>query len=373
MEFGFWLAFAGTWYAYVGYLLVLLVWRALRPRPVRSDRAARPSLSIVLPVYNEAGHLAQRLRDLAALDYPADKLELIVVSDGSDDGSDAIVLAAGEADPRIRLLRVPQRKGKGNALNTGVAQARHEVLVFIDASIQLEPDALTAIVAPFADPAVSCVSGEDRIRGFSGEGLYGRYELFLRRCESDIHSLVGVSGSFYAQRRASCPSFPEGLAPDFVAALHAVSLGHRAVGEESATGWMGAVESHQDEFRRKVRTLLRGMAALRTYAHLLDPRRAGVFALFLWSHKVMRWLVPFFLVAMLVANAALLREPLYAVIGVLHGLFYAVGLLALLGVGQRTRAGKFAGYFLNVNAAIAVAWWQFLRGRRQEVWAPSRR
>ena len=273
MEFLFWVAFGGVWYAYIGYPLVLIAWRRVRPHPVRRDRSAHPSISIVLPVYNEAAQLSQRLRDLTALAYPADKLELIVVSDGSDDGSDEIVRDAGTADPRIRLLRVAERRGKGNALNSGVAGARHDIVVFMDAGIRLEPGALMAIVSPFADPAVSCVSGEDRIEGFSGEGLYGRYELFLRRCESDIDSLVGVSGSFYAQRRALCPSFPGGLAPDFVAVLHAVSRGYRAVGEESATGWMGAVESHRDEFSRKVRTLLRGMAALRAYAHLLDPRR----------------------------------------------------------------------------------------------------
>lgn len=373
MELVFWLAFGGVWYAYIGYPLLLTAWRRLRPRPVRRDRTLRPSISVVLPVYNEAGHLAQRLRDLSALAYPPERLELVVVSDGSDDGSDDIVREAASRDARVRLIRVEERRGKGNALNRGVAEARHDILVFIDASIQLEPDALESVTAPFADPSVSCVSGEDRIRGFSGEGLYGRYELFLRRCESEIHSLVGVSGSFYAQRRTLCPTFPEGLAPDFVAALHAVSAGHRAIGEESATGWMSAVGSHRDEFHRKVRTLLRGMAALRAYAGLLDPARAGVFALFLWSHKVMRWLVPFFLAAMLVANAALLTRPAYAVIGVLQLLFYAVGILALLGIGRGTRVGKFAGYFLNVNAAIAVAWGQFLRGQRQEIWAPSRR
>lgn len=373
MQVLFWLAFGGTFYAYVGYPLLLLAWRKAAARPVRRDPALRPSISVVLPVYNEARHLADRLAELGTLSYPAGALELIIVSDGSDDGSDDIVREAARTDPRIRLVRVAERKGKGNALNTGIAQARHDILLFIDAGIRLEPGALAAIVAPFADPAVSCVSGEDRIAGFSGEGLYGRYEMFMRRCESDLHSLVGVSGSFYAQRRESCPTFPEGLAPDFLAALHAVSSGFRAVSEEAAVGWMGATESHRDEFRRKVRTLIRGMTALRAYAHLLNPARAGRFAVFLWSHKVARWLVPFFLAAMIVANVALLPSVPYVVIGVLHVLFYAIGLAALAGHGAHTKAGKFAGYFLNVNAAIAVAWWQFLRGRRQEVWAPTKR
>lgn len=373
MAIVFWLALGGVWYAYLGYALLLLLLRRPLADPVHRDPAARPGVSIVLPVHNEAAHLADRLRDLLALEYPPERLELVVVSDGSDDGSDEILRDAAARDPRIRALRVAERRGKGNALNVGVAAAHNPILLFVDASIRLEPGALAAIVAPFADPRVSCVSGEDRIAGFSGEGLYGRYELFLRRCESEIHSLVGVSGSFYAQRRVHCPEFPEGLAPDFVAALHAVRGGHRALGEETAVGWMKAVGSHRDEFRRKVRTLLRGMAALRAYADLLDPRKSGVFALFLWSHKVLRWLVPFGLATMLAANAALLRHPVYAVIGVLHAAFYGIGLLALAGIGARTRAGKFAGYFLNVNAAIAVAWWQFARGRRQELWAPSRR
>ncbi len=373
MKAVFWLAFLGTWYAYVGYALLLAAWRRVGARPVRRDPLVRPTISVILPVHNEARHLANRLGELTALEYPSDRLELVIVSDGSTDGSDEIVAAAAARDPRIRLVRIDDRRGKGNALNAGVAAARHEVFVFIDAGIALEPRAIVNIVAPFADPTVGCVSGEDRIRGFSGEGLYGRYEMALRRGESAIHSLVGASGSFYAMRRAATPVYPEGQAPDFVAVLHTVSRGMRAVSEESATGWMGALDSHADEFRRKVRTLLRGMAALAAYAHLLNPRRAGVFALFLWSHKLMRWLVPFFLVAMLVANAMLLAEPLYRWIGASQAAFYAVGALALAGVGTRTKAGKFAGYFINVNAAIALAWGQFLRGRRQEIWAPSQR
>jgi len=368
----FWVGFGGAFYAYAGYALVLLAWRRLWPHPVRRDGGELPTLSIVLPVFNEAGQIGARLRVLTALDYPADRLELLIVSDGSTDGSDEIVRAAAAVDQRITLVRVEERRGKGNALNVGIARALHDVVVFLDAGIELEADALRAIVRPFADPRVACVSGEDRIRGMSGEGLYGRYELFLRRCESDIHSLIGASGSFYAMRRAACPVFPEGLAPDFLSVLHTVSLGHRAVDEPAATGWMGAVEGHREEFGRKVRTLIRGMTALAAYRRLLDPRIGGAFAFFLWSHKIMRWLVPCFLVMMLVANVALLGHPLYTLIGVPHGLFYALGGLALLGY-TRNAFARIAAYFINVNAAIAVAWWRFLRGQRQELWTPSRR
>lgn len=368
----FWAGLAGAWYAYAGYALLLLAWRRVAPAPVRRAEAPLPTLSIVLPVYNEVAQIGERLARFTALDYPPDRLEVLIVSDGSTDGSDEVVRDAAARDARIRLVRCEERRGKGNALNVGIAQVRHEIVVFLDAGIDLEPDALRQLVRAFADPRVACVSGEDRIRGLSGEGLYGRYEMFLRRCESDIHSLIGASGSFYAMRRSACPTFPEGLAPDFLSVLHTVRQGLRAVDEPAAVGWMGAVRGHREEFGRKVRTLIRGMTALWAYRELLNPAVGGAFSVFLWSHKVMRWLVPCFLVMMAVGNAALLGEPMYALIAVPHALFYLLGGLALAGV-TTDPFGRIAAYFINVNAAIAVAWWRFLRGVRQEVWTPSRR
>ncbi len=368
----FWTGLAGAFYAYAGYAFVLLAWRRLRPAPVRRDAALLPTISIVLPVHNEATQVGARLASLTALDYPRERVELILVSDGSTDATEAIVAAAAARDPRIALVPVPERRGKGNALNVGIARATHDVIVFLDAGIELEPDALRALVSAFADPAVACVSGEDRIRGMSGEGLYGRYEMFLRRAESDIHSLVGASGSFYAMRRTAAPHFPEGLAPDFLSVLHTVQLGHRAVDEPAAVGYMGAVRGHKEEFGRKVRTLIRGMTALFAYRGLLNPARGGAFSFFLWSHKLMRWAVPLFLVMMLAGNAALLHQRPWRWLAVPHALFYLLAALSLAGI-TRDPFGRIAGYFVNVNAAIAVAWWKYLRGIRQEVWTPSKR
>jgi glycosyltransferase involved in cell wall biosynthesis len=376
MEVLFWVGFAGVLYAYLGYPALLAVWSRARggsgaPEPARD----LPPISVVLPVHNEEDQLPGRLDNLLSAEYPASKLEVLVVSDGSTDRTTSIARTYAEAHPGVRLLELSERQGKGNALNAGVASASHDLVIFTDAGIRLEPGAVRALVLRFQDPRVGCASGEDRVPGGGGEGLYGRYELWLRRLESGIHSIVGASGSIYAQRRALCPNFEQGLAPDFLSVLHTVERGYRAISVPEARGVMGAVPEPSREFQRKVRTLIRGMTVLRAHLHLLNPVRFGVFSFILFSHKVIRWSVPMFLVMMIVGNVALLGRPGYAALAVPHGLFYLLALVHLAAVPALGSAGpaRVAGYFVNVNAAIAVAWWQFLRGKRQEIWSPSRR
>ena len=375
MEAFFWFGFAGVAYTYFGYPLVLLVWGRLWPREVKRDPAYQPHISIVLPVHNEERNLRGRLSNLQALDYPPERLEILVVSDASTDATTEIVRKFQANDLRIRLIELECRGGKAGGLNAGVAAARGEVIVFTDAGIRTEPESLRALVAPLADPEVGCVSAEDRVEGRGGEALYGRYELFLRSRESRVASLVGASGSYYAQRRELVPHFPNGIAPDFLSVLHVVDKGYRAISEPSARGWMGAVRSPSGEFRRKVRTSVRGITGLVAYRHLLSPFQTGAFAFVLASHKIARWLVPGFLTVMLVANLGLVSDPFYRLLLVLHLGFYVAGLGALAGVPgcRQTVAAKIPAYFINVNAAIAVAWWRYLRGERLEIWSPSSR
>jgi hypothetical protein len=247
--------------------------------------------------------------------------------------------------------------------------------VFSDASIILEPDALQRIVGPFSDPRVGCVSGEDHIAESGGEGWYGRYELLLRRLESRVYSIVGASGSFYAQRRTLCQPFTEGMAPDFLSVLRTVEQGYRAVSEPSAVGAMTSVKDPKREFARKVRTLIRGMTTLFSYGRLLNPFRNGMFAFALLSHKVARWTVPFFLIAVLLSPLALLTSPWYLAVFSAQVTFYVLALAALAEWQSvhRTFAGKAALYFSSVNAAILAAWCQYGRGVRQELWTPSNR
>lgn len=369
METLFWLSVLGVVYAYFGYPLLL---RLLPARPLARAETELPSVTVLIPMHNEAAVIEGKLRNTLSLDYPRERLEILVVSDGSTDEGPAIVRRLQVEGP-LRLLEVAERKGKANALNTGLLEARGDIVVFSDASIMLEEAALRNVVGPFADPTVGCVSGEDLIAESGGEGLYGRYELFLRNQESRVHSIVGASGCFYAQRRSLCEPFPEGLAPDFLSVLNTVEQGYRAVTEPTARGNMVSVKSHRSEFQRKVRTFLRGMSALFAKPGLMNPGRTGVFAVLLISHKLVRWLVPVFMLLALLSNLALAGEPFYLLLLALQLAFYAAAALALAGPLRATLIGKIALYFTIVNAAILVAWGKFLRGVRQEVWDPSKR
>jgi cellulose synthase/poly-beta-1,6-N-acetylglucosamine synthase-like glycosyltransferase len=376
-EVAFWLCAALSAYAYVGYPLVLglLVRLAGRPVPLEDlpdDRV--PGVTLLVPVHNERATIARKIENTRALDYPDGRLEVLYVSDGSTDGTNE-ALQAG-ADARTTLLLLESRGGKGAALNAALARARHDIILFNDASIMLQPDAVRKIVRGFAAPEVGCVSGEDRIADMGGEGLYGRYELGLRRLESRLHSIVGASGSIYAQRRELCDPFVPNLAPDFLSVLRTVERGYRALADAEAVGTMHALQSTRDEFERKVRTLLRGITTLAAFPHLLNPFRYGWFAFELLSHKLARWLVPFFLIGMIVASAVLAVDSLFYRLLLAGQLaFYALAALALLPAPALAALlpVKISVYFTTVNLATLSAWLKYLTGTRQELWSPSRR
>lgn len=370
----FWVAVCGVVYPYVGYPAVMWVLGLLVPaRRAKGEAAELPSVSMIVPVHNEESRIARKVANTAALRYPAGRLQVLYVSDGSTDRT--VQLLNAHAPATATIVKLPERGGKAAALNAGLERATHEILVFSDASIELAPDALEAIVQEFADPRIGCVSGEDVIPESGGEAWYGRYELLLRRLESRVHSIVGASGSFYAQRRALCAPFAEGMAPDFLSVLRTVEQGFRAVSEPRANGSMTAVKDPKHEFERKVRTLIRGMTTLFAHARVMDPFRFGVFAFSLVSHKVMRWAAPMFLVVAWAMPLLRLDSPWYVAAFTVQTMFYAGAVAAFGGWGrvQRSLPGKMALYFATVNVAALVAWVQYGRGVRQELWAPSRR
>lgn len=373
MGWAFAVAVAGVVYPYAGYPLVLMLVRRLRSKPQRAPLTDLPRVSMIVPVHNEASRIERKIANTRALDYPSDRLQIIFVSDGSTDGT--VGLIRRNASTGWHLIELPQRGGKAAALNAGLARASGDIIIFTDASIALGREALRAIVAPFVDPQVGCVSGEDRIVDGGGEGLYGRYELFLRRLESDVYSIVGASGCFYAQRRALCGVFIEGMAPDFLSVLRTVQQGYRAISEPRAVGEMTSVKDPRQEFDRKVRTLLRGMTALFAYWPLLNPFGNALFAFALWSHKVMRWTVPFFLLAALLIPLARLDHWFFVLAFTVQIAFYATAGIALAEWGNlhRTVPGRIALYFSSVNAAILAAWYRYSVGIRQELWTPSQR
>jgi cellulose synthase/poly-beta-1,6-N-acetylglucosamine synthase-like glycosyltransferase len=369
----FWVSMAGLVYAYFGYPLLLLVMARLRRQAPATEPAEWPSVALLVPVHNERANIEAKMANSAALDYPG-RLRVVFISDNSTDGTNEYIEA--HADARTTFLALTGRNGKAGALNRALQEAAEDIIVFNDASILLAPDAITRIVIPFSDPKVGCASGEDRIAGAGGEGLYGRYELFVRRRESEIGSIVGASGSFYAQRRHLCEPFVANLAPDFWSVLRVVEQGYRAISEPTAVGSMTQLASMSDEFTRKVRTLLRGITTLWRYAYLMNPFAYGFFAIQLLSHKLARWLVPFFLAGAFVASAALAPSSwfyLAAFAGQL--LLYVLALAAHLEVPAigAGRLARVAYYFTAVNYATLVAWLKYFGGVRQEIWTPTQR
>jgi cellulose synthase/poly-beta-1,6-N-acetylglucosamine synthase-like glycosyltransferase len=366
------IALAAAWvaFAYAGYPLLLALLARLSPRPVAAGDVA-PSLSVVVAVHNGAHALKSKLERTLALEYPR-PFEVIVASDGSSDGSDEV--ARGFAARGVRLVRNDVREGKEAAQALGIAHASGDVLVFTDVTAELSPDALRQIVRPFADPSVGCVSSEDRVEAGGGEGTYVRFEMALRRLESRASTLVGLSGSFFAARRELCAPWPKDLASDFRIALEAARRGLRAVSEPRATAAFHATSDPAAEWRRKVRTVRRGLAVLAAYRGLLAPRR-GRAALSLWGHKVARFTAPFALIALLLASAAAARaSALGAALLAAQLVAYAAGALSLaVPAFARVAPARLAGFFMLVNASMLVAWGYHLSGQRAVTWDPTRR
>lgn len=359
-------------YAYFGYpLLLMLLSRKKREADTHnSNDQYEPSASLIIPVHNEEKIISDKIQNTLSLDYPKDKLEILIISDGSTDQTGEI--ARGYENEGVKFFEQPLRKGKAAALNRGLSESKNEIIVFSDASIILEEKALPNLLRRFSDKRIGCVSGEDYIPGEGGEGAYGRYELFLRNLESRIGSIVGASGCFYTQRRDLCEPFPEGMAPDFFSVLKTVEKGYRAVTEPTAKGMMRSVPDPKSEFERKVRTLLRGMTTLIHFKHLLNPFKYGVFSLQLISHKLMRWSTGLFLILLFLSNLFLIGSKFYLTILLLQVAFYALAFIGYLGI-SRPFVFKVPFFFSMVNLSALVAWFKYLSGHRQEIWEPSKR
>lgn len=379
MELIFWFSAAAIVYAYMGYPVCLYVLSLFTRKTVQRDERLLPRVSLIIAVHNEQERVQEKIDNTLSLDYPADRLEVIFASDASTDRTEAII----QSHAQLKVVRSPERKGKEFAQKCAVDQAAGDILVFSDVATMLAPEGLRTITASFADPTVGCVSSEDRFvdeKGrVSGEGAYVKYEMLLRRLESRVGSLVGLSGSFFAARREVCRDWAVDLQSDFNTLLNSLKLGLRGVSDPRALGWYRNIADEKKEFNRKVRTVARGLSVLGRNLNFLNPFTYRLFAWQLFSHKLCRWLVPFFLVLVLLSNIFLVPSSgLYAWLLGLQALFYL--LAAGYGLFQwPDRLPLFPGslkipyYFLVVNAAIIIAWVKFFRGERSVYWEPSKR
>ncbi|HOD72784.1 MAG TPA: glycosyltransferase family 2 protein [Deltaproteobacteria bacterium] len=371
----FWGALGAIAYTYFGYPLILLVCSWFMKRTVRKDHRYTPPVTLIITVHNEAARIEKKILNTLDLDYPSELFEIIFASDASIDGTDEAVLL--HAGPKLRLVRSPRRGGKEYAQKCALEQAAGEIIVFSDVATMLERQAIRRIVSSFADPSVGCVSSEDRFidekGNVSGEGAYVRYEMWLRSLESKVHSLVGLSGSFFAARRNLCRDWPTDIPSDFNTLLNAVRNGYRGITDPESIGMYQNIRDEGKEFQRKVRTITRGISALLSDISLMNPLRYGIFSWQLVSHKLLRWLVPLFMAIAFIANMVLgFSKRVYLVVFICHVLFYVMPSLSYT-MGLRSSLIKIPYFFVLVNRAIAVAWLNYIKGQRYVIWTPTER
>lgn len=374
----FWFGFFCALYSYFIYPLILLSLPQSRAAGIDADDNDNggPAFSLIITAYNEARRIRDKLDNALALDTGALSLEIIVASDCSTDGTDDIV---GEyADRGIRLVRATERLGKENAQLSAIKQARGSVLVFSDVATAMPADSLQKLARYFADPEVGAVSSEDRFISsggqIAGEGAYVKYEMWLRNLESRRAGLVGLSGSFFAARLSVCQLWDIQSPSDFNTALNCARLGYRAVTAPDVVGYYQDLKDPQQEYARKIRTVIRGMTSLARHSYVLNPWKYGEFAFQVFSHKLMRWMVPWFLLLLLVSNIPLAQGSLFFSASLLgQVLFYGLALLAHYSGTLRRGPVRLVYFFVQVNAAIMAASWRFLSGTRMTVWTPSAR
>lgn len=375
----FWLGAGTLAYTYVLFPLLLLVRAAVRPRPHRVGEVT-PAVTMVIAAHNEAASIGAKIENLLSLDYPEDRLEVVVASDGSDDGTADIV--KGYAERGVRLLSLG-RVGKAEALNAAVAAAGGEILVFSDANSIYAPDALRALVRPFADSAVGGVAGDQRyLAGDGADGIaageqrYWDLDRALKQAESLAGNTISATGAIYAVRRSLFSPVAPAVTDDFYVSTGVIAQGYRLVFAADAAAYEPVATTGDLEWQRKVRVMTRGLRGVLLRRELLDPTRHGFYSIQLLTHKLLRRTMVFPL-ALTAVTAPLLwrRGPVYRAATVAQASLYALGAAGLLLAGTRVgrhKAFALPAYFCFVNLASLQAVRNVVRGRRIERWSPRR-
>jgi biofilm PGA synthesis N-glycosyltransferase PgaC len=368
MKLLFWLCTVLVVYVYFGYVLWLWFSSRVHKRPVLR-KYITPSVSIVIAARNEEANMPAKLENLRLLDYPKDRLQIVIASDGSTDGTATILLGQG---PSIVPVILDEPNGKGLALNEAVRRTTGDILLFLDARQFVESNAISELVSCFADPDVGAVSGELLLDAGSGSpsanalGIYWNIEKVVRKLESASSSVVGVTGAIYAIRRELYTEIPQGtILDDVFVPMNVARLGKRVVFQPSAIARDRFFSEKGKEFSRKIRTLTGNYQLLRLEPWLLSPENPLLFRFI--SHKLLRLTVPLLLILMLLASG-ISRGPFYRTVFWLQVLFYALAALGtLIPFTKKFRAVVIARTFVMLNAAAALAFYNFIVGRSR-VW-----
>jgi len=325
---------------------------------------------LVIAAYNEERHLPDRISNIRNLEYPKNKLEVIIVSDGSDDRTNEILAEA--RDEQIRTVLLPSRKGKANALNVGVALTTSEILIFSDAATLFAPDSIQKLVRHFSDPKVGVACGLLKFKATAEsqqtEGIYWKYETIIRLMEARFGATLTASGAIYALRRQCFqPISSETVIEDFVVPMRARQLGYSVIFDPEATGIEYAAPSVSGEFTRRVRL---AVGSFRAMGELIRVRMNFMTRLAFFSHKLLRWLVPFFLIALLLSNIFLITAVPYRVVFLTQSVFYLWAIAGYMFRDQmkRIRFGLLGYFWLAMNIAFLVGFWNYLFGRQDSAW-----
>ncbi|HXJ06028.1 MAG TPA: glycosyltransferase family 2 protein [Candidatus Acidoferrum sp.] len=380
IEATFWTSAAFLLYDYGGYpILLALLTRFSSRRESLATSLELPAVTLLISAYNESLVMEEKLKNSLAIDYPRDRLEVMVVSDCSDDGTDDLVRS--HAQSGVRLVRQRERLGKTAGLNLAVPMAGGEILVFSDANAIYRNDAIRQLVRHFSDSRVGYVVGNARYvenasdtEAAEAEGLYWKLETWLKQKESAFESVVGGDGAIYAIRRELyTPLLPTDI-NDFLNPLQIIDRGYRGIFDPAAVSYEETAKSFDKEFRRKVRIVSRSFNALGRIPGVLNPLRNPRHWFLLISHKLLRWLAPFFMIIALATSLLLWFSPFYRVAVLLQGAFYASATAGWL--LPRVRAAwkpfSLAYYFCLVNLASLIGCVKCWRGDLSATWTPPR-
>lgn len=395
VEILFWVAAFLIFYTYVGYGLIVWLWVKSRnlwyhkiPTPTTaSTHDSWPTVTVVVPAYNEQACIAQKWHNTLALNYPKQCIQLLFVTEGSTDGTTEVIAELAKDHSYVRVIGGVQRKGKVEAINEAMTHITTDIVVFTDANTLLNPDAIALMIRHFADPQVGAVAGEKRIQtnpneaaAGAGEGLYWQYESFLKRLDTQLHSVVGAAGELFAVRRACFqPVEADTLLDDFVISLRIAEAGYRVAYEPAAYALERPSFSVQEEKKRKIRIAAGGFQALVRLSSLLRFDRTPILSFQYISHRAMRWAVaPFCLIVLLISNFLLSLYPnpqWYDVILVLQMGFYVLAAIGYWLENHQIKLKPFfvPFYFTFMNVCALLGFWRYRRGIQSGIWEKSQR
>ncbi len=378
----FWAGLAVIVYSYLGYPALLLLLNRLAPKVSLADgNSELPMVSLVIAAYNEEKVINDKIKNSLEIDYPEGLFEVIVASDGSNDGTNRIVDAWAERDKRVRLLEL-NRGGKSSAINKAMEHAKGAVIVFSDANTVYTPGAVKRLVRRFG-PKVGSVCGRlvyrntEKAASGRGEGLYWRYETFLKKLESRLGFIAGANGAIYAIRGELFEELSPGtINDDLVISMRIVKKGYRSIYEEEAVAYEDVAPDMESEFRRHVRDGAGHYIAAMDLIGLLNPL-LGVRSLIYLSHRVLRWAVPFIMIMMLAANLMMMGEPFYRMLLLPHLAFYIMAMAGLAVLKTRPWPLPFfvyaPFYFCNLNLALLFGFFKVLTGSQGPAWERTER